>query len=184
MICKTLNDESSIRRQEALTLEDEVRDLKKERDELATEMQRLRVEVSLHKQEQQEHRILRERMVAYENYSLERADKAIRERDEMIAELTNKLERTIDTLQIEREQQRQRRQIIFPTKCMQQNASPFVANVSALQEEVRKVKEAAKASETLLESTRKEAAKREMALKVRCENLERHLQKATQQDAP
>lgn len=179
MICKTLNDESSIRKQEALALEEEVRDLKTERDNLATEAQRLRTEVSLHKQEQQEHGLLRERMTAYENNSLERADKAIRERDQMIGDLSTKLERTLETLEIEREQQRQRRQIIFPgTKSMQQPSSleePSSTDVAALQEEVRKAKEAAKASEALLEATRKEAAKREIALTVRCDNLESRL---------
>lgn len=166
-------------------LEDEVRDLKKERDELATEVQRLRAEVSLHKQEQQEHEFLRKRMAEYEIFSLERANRAVDERDEMIADLTLMLERTMDTLQIEREQQRQRRQIIFPSsKSTQQNTSPDMTNVAALQEELRKAKEAAKASEILLESTRREAAKRETALTVRCENFESRLQITTPAETP
>jgi len=179
MICKTLNDESSIRKQEAFDLKEEVRDLKMERDELATQVQRLRTEVSLHKQEQQEHAVLRQRMTAYENNSLEQAESAIRERDQLIGDLSAKLERALETLEIERERQRQRRQIIFPgAKTAQQHASSEVSSstdVASLQEELRKAKEAAKSSAALLEATKKEAAKREIALTVRCENLESRL---------
>lgn len=178
MICKTLNDESSIRRQEALALEEEVRELTLERDKLATDVQRLRTESSIHEQEEQELELLRERMTSYEKHSLERAEGAIRERDEMIGNLSSKLERTLETLQIEREQQRQRRQIIFPgTKSVEESSS---VDVAALQEELRKAKEAAKASEALLEATRTESAKREIALTV----LESRLKSMTQEVGP
>lgn len=184
MICKTLNDESSIRKQEALALEEEVQDLKMERNELATQVERLRAEASLFQQEQQEHLLLRKRMTAYENDSLEQADKAIKERDVLIGELSTRLERTLETLEIEREQQRQRRQIIFPgTKSLQHASSTDEStDVAALQEELRKVREAARASEALLETTKAEAAKREIALTVRCENLESRLKEQTLQD--
>lgn len=173
MICKTLNDESSIRKQEAISLQEEVRDLKIERDELATQVHRLKAEASIHKQEQQEHGLLRERMTSYENHSLERADKAIRERDHVIEDLTMKLERTLETLGKEREQQRQRRQIIFPGSKSVEDSS--ATGIAALQEELKKAREAAKSSEALLEATRREAAKREMELTVRCEQLESRL---------
>ena len=91
-----------------------MRELTLERDKLATEVQRLRTEHSLHKQAEQEHDLLKERMRSYENHSLERAEKAIRERDERIGDLSTQLERALETLEIERERQRQRRQIIFP----------------------------------------------------------------------
>lgn len=185
MICKTLNDESSIRRQEALALEEEVRELMLERDKLATEVQRLRTEASLHKQEEREHALLRKQMTTYENHSLGRAENAVRERDEMIGNLSSKLERTLETLEIEREQQRQRRQIIFPgqkTSRTHQTESSSI-DVAALQSELRKAKEAAKASEASLEASRKAAAEREIALTVRCEHLESRLNSmSTRQD--
>lgn len=189
MICKTLNDESSIRRQEALALEEKVCGLKEERDKLVTEVHRLRTEASLHKQEQQEHALLRERMIEYESHSLERAENAIGERDEVIGDLTLKLERALEALSIERERQRQRRQIIFPaTKSLQHDnsseQSPSSTDVAALKEELRKAKEAAKASEEMLEATKNEAAKREIALEVRCENLESRLKTLAPENAP
>lgn len=178
MFCKELNDESSIRKQEAVKLEAEVCELKKERDSLATEVQRLRSEVSLLELEKQEHRLLRETLTHYENGVLGRADEAILERDKMIADLSVRLERTIETLQIEREQQRQRRKIIFPVeKSMHPPEILSSKNMATLEEELRIAKEAAKSSQKLLEATIKEATQRDDALKARCEDLERRLKK-------
>lgn len=167
MICKELNEESSIRKQEAVKLEAEVCELKMERDSLATEVQRLRAEVSLYELEKQEHRLLRETMTQYENGALE-----------MIADLSVRLERTIETLQIEREQQRQRRQIIFPVaKRTHPPEIPSSKNMTTLEEELRIAKEAAKSSQNLLEAAIKDAGQREDVLKARCEDLERRLTK-------
>jgi hypothetical protein len=178
MFCKELNEESSIRKQEAIKLEAEVCELKKERDSLATEVQRLRSEVSLLELEKQEHRLLRETLIHYENGVLGRADEAILQRDNMIADLSVRLERTIETLQIEREHQRQRRQIIFPVaKSTHPSEILSSKNMATLEEELRIAKEAAKSSQNLLEATIKEATQRDDALKARCEDLERRLKK-------
>ena len=188
MISKTLNDESSIRRQDALILEEEVRVLTLERDKLATEVQRLRTECSLHKQAEQEHDLLKAKMSSYESHSLERAKKAIRERDETIGDLSTQLERALEMLELERERQRQRRQIIFPgaaTKTAQPRADDSsVVDVAALQQQLRKAKDAAKTSQRLLDASRAEAAKREIALTVRCENLESRLKSMASQEEP
>jgi type III secretory pathway component EscV len=176
MICKELNEESSIRKQEAVTLEADVCEFKKERDSLATQVQQLRAEVSLHKQEKQEHRLLRETLTQYENGSLDRADEGIRARDELIADLSVRLERTMETLEMERELQRQRRQIIFPV-AKSTPEIPFSKNVAALEEELRIAKEAATFSQNLLEASKKEAAQREATLIAHCEELARRLKK-------
>jgi hypothetical protein len=176
MICKELNEESSTRKQEAVTLEADVRELKIERDSLATQVQQLRAEVSLHEQERQEHRLLREKITQYENGALDHADEAIRERDELIVELSMRLERTMETLEMEREQQRQRRQIIFPVA----KTTPEIPSskcVAALEEELRIAKEAQTSSQNVLEASKKEAAKREATLIARCEELARRLKK-------
>jgi hypothetical protein len=188
MISKTLNDESSIRRQDAIILEEEVRVLTLERDKLATEVQRLRTECSLHKQAEQEHDLLKAKMSSYESHSLERAKKAIRERDETIGDLSTQLERALEMLELERERQRQRRQIIFPgaaTKPAQPRADDSsVVDVAALQQQLREAKDAAKTSQRLLDASRAEAAKREIALTVRCENLESRLKSTASQEEP
>lgn len=174
MICKELNEESSIRKQEAVSLQADVCELKIERDNLATQVQQLHAEVSLHEQEKQEHRLLREKITHYENCALDRADEAIRERDELIADLSVRLERTMETLEIEREQQRQRRQIIFPV-AKSPPEIPSSKSAAALEEELRIAKEAAKSAQNLLEALKEEATRRKATLIARCEELERRL---------
>lgn len=167
MICKELNEESSIRKQEAFRLEEDVKALTMERDNLATEAQQLRAELSLYNSEKQEHQLLRQKIAQFEDRALGRAEAAIRDRDQTINDLSTRLERTMETLLIEREHQRQRRQIIFPVA---KNASqalpetPLSTHLVALREELRIAKD-----------TAEKAKENEVALNTRCEELERLL---------
>jgi hypothetical protein len=113
-LCHNLNNESSQRVDESHALKEELETIRAERDQMASELMTLRTAVKDFDKEREEHRLVKERLALCENEGLRQAGEAIAQRDDMISLLSTRLETALDTLAIEREQQRQRRQIIFP----------------------------------------------------------------------
>jgi hypothetical protein len=113
-LCKDLNEESADRNEEAVALKDELEAVKTERDTMAEELSLLRAQVRGQQTQRAEYAEMKKKLTEYENRGLDRADDAIRSRDRMISDLSSKLEQSLDLMELEREQQRQRRQIIFP----------------------------------------------------------------------
>lgn len=113
-MCKDLNEESADRNEEAVALKDELEAVKTERDTMAEELSLLRAQVRGQQTQRAEYAEMKKKLTEYENRGLDRADDAIRSRDRMISDLSSKLEQSLDLMELEREQQRQRRQIIFP----------------------------------------------------------------------
>ena len=204
-LCSNMNNESSQQSEKAQMMQEELEQARKERDEMAEELEKLRSDVKLYEREREEHRQVQQVMRDYENEGLNRAEQAIAMRDEMIAKLSKRLETALDTLAWEREQLRQRRQIIFPPSLRNgknQNGmngsghDPYNKhgngnshepngihyqqnNNNNNEEEVRKLRQQLLEAQQKLESTQLEAKQRETALMFRCETLGSQLNRAT-----
>jgi hypothetical protein len=81
---------------------------------MSEELTRLRAQVQFQENQTIEYAETKRKLREYEERGLDRADAAIQSRDLIISDLSSKLEQSLDLLEMEREQQRQRRQIIFP----------------------------------------------------------------------
>jgi hypothetical protein len=198
-LARNLNDESSFRVEESKSLKEELKEVKAERDRMAAELEQLRAAVQVHEEEREEHRKIQEKIAKYESSGLHQAEQAIAVRDEMIAKLTARLGSTLDTLALEREQLRQRRQIIFPPTSSngrngyyQMNGHSVNRNdkqgahVSTNQttsqdnastdEEILRLRSQLLESQRLLHQTQMEAKQKETDLLLRCETLEKQLE--------
>mmetsp|Transcript_23473 Transcript_23473/g.54543 ORF Transcript_23473/g.54543 Transcript_23473/m.54543 type:complete len:194 (+) Transcript_23473:215-796(+) len=178
MMTKFLSEESTTRKQETLELKDELRAVRTERDSLAMEVLQLRADVEHNERREKEHQQLQATLMAYENEGLERAREAVEERDVLIQHLTSKLEQATETLGLEREKQRQRRHIIFPSRSQDGDTedAKVIQDETQLLDELKRAKEATRKYEAILEKTKADAAKNEIAWMVRCEKLEKELQ--------
>jgi hypothetical protein len=82
---------------------------------MSEELTRLRAQVQSQENQQAEYSETKKKLREYESIGLDRAEDAIQSRDLIISNLSFKLEQSLDLLELEREKQRQRRQIIFPS---------------------------------------------------------------------
>lgn len=179
-IAKDLNEESAFRKREAIQLEDELMSVRSERDALALQVEQLQTATAQYKLEQVEHAALKERMKAYELEGLGRSKETTDQRDEMIRTLAVKLESTLEALDMERKNQRQRRQIIFPPRGggashpipMQPPPPP---DVSQLSHELTLARKEAQMSDMRLAHAQSESARTEAAFRAKIETLERQL---------
>jgi hypothetical protein len=115
-LCKDLNEEATLRNEEVISLHKELDSVRLERDQMAGELEIARAVIANHERDALERKKLEERLQQYESRGLDEAEHAIKTRDFVIADLSYRLEKTLDVLELEREQQRQRRQIIFPVQ--------------------------------------------------------------------
>ncbi|CAB9520430.1 expressed unknown protein [Seminavis robusta] len=194
-LCHNLNDQSSLRVEEAKELKEELAAMRAERDQMASELGPLRTAVKEFEREREEHRLLKERMARNESEGLRQANAAIAQRDDMIAKLSSKLETALDTLAVEREQQRQRRQIIFPQQYTNGRNGLVPANGqashgegmparlsannnvdnSAQSGELESLRAQLLEAQQKLETVQLEADQKETALRFRCETLENQI---------
>jgi hypothetical protein len=112
-LCKDLNEESVVRNETALTLQQELNELKDERDALAEDATRLRERVAQLERYELECERMRKLLYQREADEMIKAEDALQSRDQTIRDLSGKLESALEELEMERAQ-RQRRQIIFP----------------------------------------------------------------------
>jgi phosphoenolpyruvate-protein kinase (PTS system EI component) len=118
-----LNEESVIRNERALTLEQEQNGLKDERDVLAEEASRLRARVAQLERYELECERMGRLLHQREAEEMVKAEDALRSRDQTIRDVSGKLASALDELEVERAQ-RQRRQIIFPVNDITLNGPP------------------------------------------------------------
>ena len=114
MMCKELNDESAKRKEDSTSLRSDLSRVRAERNALSSDMDTLCARLSLYEKEGIQNDSIHAALSDVESSALDRADDAIERRDSVIDELSSRLRSTVETLEIERHQQRQRRQIIFP----------------------------------------------------------------------
>lgn len=134
-LCKDLNEEATIRNEEVISLHKELDSLRQERNQIAGELEVARAVIANHEKDALERKKLEERLQQYESRGLDEAEHAIKTRDFVIADLSYRLEKTLDVLELEREQQRQRRQIIFPIQ-----RPPITYDQGDLETELRNTK--------------------------------------------
>mmetsp|Transcript_10796 Transcript_10796/g.30926 ORF Transcript_10796/g.30926 Transcript_10796/m.30926 type:complete len:650 (-) Transcript_10796:63-2012(-) len=113
-LCKELDEEATLRNAEANSLHDELEKVVMERDTLATELAKLKVDAQQLEVHQTENRQLKAKLQFYEEHGINGADESIKARDHIIEQLMLRLKKATDTLDAEREQHLQRRKIIFP----------------------------------------------------------------------
>jgi hypothetical protein len=127
-LCKELDEEAALRNDEAIALHDQLDVVKEERDGLATEVEQLRARVAFLERKEKEQAMSAIMLHKYEEHGLDQTGKAIAMRDTIINDLVGRLERALDLVQLEREQQRQRRQIIFPSRTATQTGMNWRGN--------------------------------------------------------
>jgi hypothetical protein len=188
-IAKDLNEESAMRKQEALKLEDDLMDVKAERDSMALELDQLRAAAVQHEVERMEHEALKEMLRNYEMKGLGRAKETVDQRDSTILDLASKLERAMGMVEIERMKQRQRRQIIFPSRASHPGPSAShpmpetagdteIPTTLSLDEQLRLAKEQAHIAQIKFELSQADAARTAAAFQSRVDHLERRLELA------
>jgi hypothetical protein len=153
-LCKDLNEEAEFRNEEALKLHSESNAVRIQRDEMATELEELRARVTYYERNEQERRKSELILQDYEQNGLDGVDQAIQTRDTIIADLAGRLERALDCLDLEREQQRQRRQIIFPTQRTSQSTQRSMGD--KVGSELKDTKDALRKYQHTVESLRRE----------------------------
>jgi hypothetical protein len=139
-----------------------------ERDELISEVASLKAKVELLERREDDRARSETAWYTDQDKSLAGAANAIRSRDAVIDDLAARLERALDTIVIEREQQRHRRQIIFPT----QRPAPTAEEEA----ELEITKTALRETQSELDTLRKEQEKERLASMLRIEKLERQLE--------
>ena len=177
-LCKDLDEEAALRNEEALSLHQELGVIRSERDEMATEIEKLKGQLAIQERREQEHQKAEETLKRYEQKGLDGADKAIQTRDAIILDLAGRLERALDTLDVEREQQRQRRQIIFPTARASSAKASSTDIGDELESDLKETKEALRESLSAMDAMRHDSQNNEIAWKVRVESLERRVDAA------
>lgn len=196
-LSRSLNNESSLRVAEARGLRQELEEVKTERDLMAGELEELKAAMQVYEKEREEHRLVQQKMTVYETEGLRQAEQAIVMRDSMIAQLSTQLAITLDTLSLEREQQKQRRQIIFPPTTgrngqsqvgngetttsandSNENDHGYVFAGNSESEELKRLREQLLESQRKLESAQLQANQRETALLFKCEALKNQLENA------
>lgn len=141
-LCKDLNEEATLRNEEVISLHKELDSLRIERDQMAGELEIARAIIAGHERDATERKRLEAKILQYESRGLEEAEAAIRTRDIIIDDLSVRLAKALDVLETEREQQRQRRQIIFPTQrashsCDQEDLTTELRDTKARLSEVQ-----------------------------------------------
>jgi hypothetical protein len=183
MMCKGLNEESDNLREQATCASSELDKLRTERNDLVTKEQVILAKVKLFEKQTEENVKIRQLLQDRDQKDLDQFDNALNVRDAIIMELSSRLHQSLDTMEIEREQQRQRRQIIFPlNKQLSGTGTNLKSNnkitdeesptVKSLTDELARAREFARTAQLNLIAAQAEASAREQALKDRCAELE------------
>lgn len=175
-LCKDLNEEAALRNEEALTLHRELDAVRAERDKMATELEKASAIIAQYEKNEEE-RVKSDLILQhYEQKGLDGADRAVKTRDSIIDDLSGRLERALDMLALEREQQRQRRQIIFPTQRPQPLSNGKTSDDSDV--ELKVTRDALRDCKGAMESLRRDNERKELEGKLKIESLERQLEVA------
>ena len=151
-------------------LHKETESLRLQRDEMAGELEAARATIAQYERDAQERKVLETMLQYHESTGLDEAVAAIKMRDSIVEDLSARLRKTMDVLQLEREQQRQRRQIIFPTQ--RTSASADQQNLEASLESTRAALEEVQSE---LQSLQRISQQRESEWVARINDLERQL---------
>lgn len=113
-MCKDLNDESAKRKEQSDAAKNELNRVRSERNSKSSELDILRARVALYEKQELENTEVRKLLRENENDTLDMINADILQRDNLIQDLTTRLDEALTTLDEERLQYKQRRQVIFP----------------------------------------------------------------------
>mmetsp|Transcript_9064 Transcript_9064/g.14554 ORF Transcript_9064/g.14554 Transcript_9064/m.14554 type:complete len:535 (+) Transcript_9064:232-1836(+) len=175
-LCRDLNEEAAIRNEEAIELHKELDSVRQDRDRISAELEQAKAKIAQHEKNESERPRIESMMMRLEANGLDGVERAIKTRDKIIVDLSTRLERALDCLEFEREQQRQRRQIIFPA---QRGPSASEGRSGEdLEAEMKTTKDSLRESQGALESLQHGMEKKEREWAMKLESLERQLEAA------
>ncbi len=102
MMCKDLNDESAKRKEQVNSAKGDLELVREERNALTSKLDILNARVELYEKQEAENVEIRRVLRENDNETLSMADCAIKERDEIIDDLTTRLQQALTTLEEER----------------------------------------------------------------------------------
>ena len=173
-LCRDLDEEAAIRNAEAIELHRELDTVRQDRDKISAELEQanaLILQYELNHSQNEKNVATIHRLEAD---GLDGVNTAITTRDKIIVDLASRLEHALACVEFEREQQRQRRKIIFPA----QKTSQGEADGADLGTEVASVKSSLREAQATIESLEHEMGKKEREWMIKFENLERQLEAA------
>ena len=132
MMCKNLNEDAARRSNEVKELTAKLEKVTSERNGLVSQVESLKARVGLYEGESFVQSRLRDKFEKGEANELELFDKAMKDRDEIIEDLSKRLTAALEEVEKNRFNLRARRQIIFPpSRTMSSQSDPFADATSA-----------------------------------------------------
>jgi len=194
MMCKNLNEEAAHRSNEVKETKALLDKMTSERNTLVSQVDTLKARVELYEDENVEQSQLREEWSREKTEILDSINRAVKDRDATTDDLTVRLELAVETIKNERKHHAMRRQIIFPstkpplerrdTDCSNQSApaSPHYRPNMASEclkeddlERIQRTNEVAQKAQMSLKEAMLQNAKREKAMHLRLNAMEREL---------
>ena len=123
MMCKHLNEDAALRNNEAKETKASLDKMTSERNTLSSQVDALRARVELYENERVAQSQMRTEWKEEKARLLEVLEKSIKERDEIIDDMSRRLDLSVETIENERRLHLMRRQIIFPRPRQQQPPS-------------------------------------------------------------
>jgi hypothetical protein len=157
-------------------LHKELDSVRQDRDRISAELEQAKAKIAQHEKNEREHPRIESTIQHLEAKGLDGVDRAIRTRDKIIVDLSTRLERALDCLEFEREQQRQRRQIIFPAQ--RSLLTSEGRSGEDLEAEAKIAKDSLRESQAALDSLQHGMEKKDQEWMIKLENLERQLEAA------
>jgi len=108
MMCKTLNDESAKRKEEAVAVQTSLAKVRAERNSLVAEVEALKARIVLYENEDAKSQYLAQALHDSVPKGLDMADDAVNAREKAVKELSSRLQQTLDTLSVERQKEHRR----------------------------------------------------------------------------
>ncbi|KAL7472195.1 hypothetical protein ACHAXS_012578 [Conticribra weissflogii] len=204
MMCKNLNEEAAKRSNEVKETKQLLEKMTQERNNLNSQIETLKARVALYEEESVEHAQYRDQWGKEQSRLLDVMENALKERDQVVEEISSRLDLAVETIETERRQQRMRRHIIFPSNRttssnnIRENGNHSISDQSGMPssphhrpaaasteqaqknelERIQKSKELAKKAQISLQTSMIQSAVRERELRKRLENMERELAEA------
>ncbi|KAL7519815.1 hypothetical protein ACHAWX_004568 [Stephanocyclus meneghinianus] len=194
MMAKNLNEEAAKRSNEVKETQAALDKVTSERNALISQVETLKARVALYEEESVDHAVMRKKWEKDELQSLTEMERIRKDQDNIIQDLSLRLDLAMKTIEAERRQQQQRRQIIFPSSRQSSSlsrestnspssphqprpssASPEPTKIDDLEIIKRTSKEMTRKYQLVLESAMAQSAARENEMRTRLEALEQEL---------
>jgi hypothetical protein len=194
MMAKNLNEEAAKRSNEVKETQAALDKVTSERNALITQVETLKARVALYEEESVDHAMMRKKWEKDELQSLTEMERIRKDQDNIIQDLSLRLDLAMKTIETERKQHQQRRQIIFPASRQSSSlskestnspssphqprpslTSPEPTKLDDLEIMKRTTKETTRKYQLALESNMVQSAAREKEMRTRLEALEQEL---------